>query len=216
MCSNSKHYVEPTYDDAVLVTGLRAATLTRHEHVFIIGMVEGDLPFLGAGNPFIDEADVGRMGLLSKWDILRQERLYFLSALETVEKSVSLSCYRSNDGGKVVSSAFYDEAVRILSPPAFAEGDVHASQVSEQKALGEAIAGNGHWKEYPSRSGCRRTKAAADHVEAFHRVDEYDSPFDGVLNDATIVEELGRCSARRRSSRRRRSRATRPVRSGSS
>jgi ATP-dependent helicase/DNAse subunit B len=29
-------------------------------------------------------------------------------------------------------------------------------------------------------------------VEAFHRVDEYDSPFDGVLNDERIVEELGR------------------------
>ncbi len=193
MCSNSKHYVEPTYDNAVLVTGLRAATLTRHEHVFIVGMVEGDLPFLGAGNPFIDDADIGRMGLLSKWDILRQERLYFLSALETAEKSVGLSCHRSNDGSKVVSSSFYDEAVRTLSPPAFAEVDVHASQISEQKALGEAIAG-----KRPLEGVSLSIRVPADellrriNVEAFHRVDEYDSPFDGVLNDERIVEELGR------------------------
>ena len=193
MCSNSKHYVEPTYDNAVLVTGLRAATLTRHEHVFIVGMVEGDLPFLGAGNPFIDDADVRRMGLLSKWDILRQERLYFLSALETAGKSVGLSCHRSNDGSKVVSSSFYDEAVRTLSPPAFAEVDVHASQVSEQKALGEAIAG-----KRPVDGVSLSIRVPADellrriNVEAFHRVDEYDSPFDGVLNDERIVEELGR------------------------
>ena len=193
MCSHSKHYVEPSYDNAVLVTGLRAAALTRHEHVFIVGMVEGDLPFLGAGNPFIDDADVGRMGLLSKWDILRQERLFFLSALETAGKGVSLSGYRSNDGGKVVSSSFFDDVTRILSPPSFAEEVNHASKICEQKALGAAIAG-----KLPLEGITEAINLTPDellrriNMEAFHRVGGYDSPFDGVLDDERIVQELGR------------------------
>ncbi len=193
LCSNSKHYVEPMYDDAVQVTGLRAAMLTRYDHVFIVGMIEGDLPFLGVGNPFIDEADIGRMGLLSRSDILRQERLYFLSALETARKTVSLSCYRSNDGSKVVSSSFYDEVVKALDPPSFAEEDVHASRINEQKALGEAIArkrsmdGISLAIQITPEELLRRIN-----VEAFHRVNDYDSPFDGVLNDEKIIEELGK------------------------
>ena len=192
LCSNSKHYVEPIYDNAVLVTGLRAAMLTRHDHVFIVGMVEGDLPFLGVGNPFIDDADIARMGLLARSDILRQERLFFHSALETGRKSVSLSCYRSDDGSKVVSSSFYDEAVRRLDPPSFAEVDVHASQISEQKALGRAVALN----SLPDGVTTSIQMAPEEllrriNVEAFHRVDEYDSPFDGVLGDERIIQELG-------------------------
>ena len=193
LCSNSKHYVEPTYENAVLITGLRAAMLTRHEHVFIVSMVEGDLPFLSIGNPFIDEADVDRMGLLSRPDILRHERLYFLSALETAKKSVCLSCYRSNDGSKVVSSSFYDEVVRTLVPPSFANEDVHASRINEQKALGEAIAGK------RTMAGISTAVHIAPeellrriNVEAFHRVNEYDSPFDGMLNDPKIADDLGK------------------------
>jgi ATP-dependent helicase/DNAse subunit B len=72
-------------------------------------------------------------------------------------------------------------------------GDVHASQVSEQKALGEAIA-----RKRPLEGISLSIQMPADellrriNVEAFHRVDDYDSPFDGVLNDERIVEELGK------------------------
>ncbi len=193
LCSNSEHYVEPMYENAVLVTGLRAAMMTSHDHVFIVGMIEGDLPFMGAGNPFIDDADIGRLGLWSRSDILRQERLYFLSALETAKIGVNLSCYRSNDGSKVVSSSFFDDVVRVLSPPTFAEGDIHASQICEQKSLGEAIAG-----KRPLAGIMLSIQMSPDellrriNMEAFHRVGEYDSPFDGLLNDERIIRELGR------------------------
>jgi hypothetical protein len=50
LCSSAKDALEPRYEDAVLVAGLRAAKMTRHDHVFIVGMVEGDILYLGAGN----------------------------------------------------------------------------------------------------------------------------------------------------------------------
>jgi len=39
--------------DAVQVSGLRASYLMRYDYVFIIGMIDGDIPYLEAGNAFI-------------------------------------------------------------------------------------------------------------------------------------------------------------------
>jgi ATP-dependent helicase/DNAse subunit B len=191
LCSSTREGLEPRYEGAVLVTGLRSAMMSRFDHVFIIGMVEGDIPDMGAGNPFISEEEVARFGLLNKADMLRQERLYFHSALLAACKSVWLSCHSSSDGKMVVSSSFYDEFVRQNGPPGFPEIGIGHSRIEQQRAWGEAIAGKRDWKGVlKATSSTSEELLRRANVESFHRVEEYDSPYDGVLTDPAILEDL--------------------------
>lgn len=174
--------------NAITVAGLRAAVLERYDHIFIVGMVDNEMPKLDISYPFASEEEARRMGVLTPKDILRQERYYFLMALLSAKKSVHISYSMSEGGKKLLPSPFVEDLRERFELKAYEQSDLSASRLKRQEILGRAIAG-----EPPRISEldadidldgiCQRINA-----EELHRSGTYHSPYDGVLtSDEAIV-----------------------------
>ncbi|QLH74483.1 MAG: PD-(D/E)XK nuclease family protein [Methanomassiliicoccales archaeon] len=193
MCSSCSRSLEPKYEDAVMVTGIRSSVMSRYDHVFIIGMVDGDIPFLGAGNPFITERDIEELYLLTRWDMFKQEKMYLYSAIMCARKGLWLSSHATEDGEKVVTSSFFDELLRAQRTEPFMNAEPTYSLAHQSTLLGRAVAGDGPWE------GLLRPPfldlddiLMRINVERCHRSGDYDSEYDGVLKDESILSDLGR------------------------
>jgi ATP-dependent helicase/nuclease subunit B len=177
--------------NAVQVSGLRASYLNRYDYVFIVGMVDGDIPFLSAGNAFVKEREVSRMGLLTREDLLRHERFYFLSALLSSKVRTYVSRAESNGSDMLVPSYFFDELEAKFEMESFGDSDEEYSALCCQRLVGEMISRRREPKKIgvnlanPLEEVCRRIE-----VECNERAGDYRSIYDGIFADAAIISEL--------------------------
>lgn len=184
--------------NAVQVSGLRASYLMRYDYVFIIGMIDGDIPYLEAGNAFIREREAVRIGLLSKHDQLRQERFYFLSALLSSNIRTYVSRPETNGKDMLVPSCFFEDLERAFEMGSFGQDQEESSSLCCQSIVGGMLSKKLTPEQVrvdlplPLEEVCQRTS-----VECLERIGEYDSPYDGVFADPTCIAELGSLLAKR-------------------
>ena len=181
----------PELEDAVMISGLRASYLVPYNHIFIVGMNDGDIPFLGAGNAFISESDVERLGLLNRKDLLRQEKFYFLSTLLCAKESIYLSRSLAIDDKPTVSSCFLEEVKRKLEPDAWGEKEISGSHLLAHRIAGEMLAGKKPLEMIQADLPLDVHEIARrKEIEDKCRTEEYDSPFDAVMEDKKVLEIL--------------------------
>jgi ATP-dependent helicase/DNAse subunit B len=184
--------------NAVQVSGLRDSYLVRYDYVFIIGMVDGDIPYLAATNAFIREREAVRMGLLSMNDLLRHERFYFLSALLSSNVRTYVSRPETNGKDVLVPSCFFDDLERAFDMSTFGEGGKESSSRCCQNIVGETLSRKRDPKQVDVdlpislEEICQRA-----YVECQERVYDYDGPYDGVFVDEGCITELNALLAKR-------------------
>jgi ATP-dependent helicase/nuclease subunit B len=171
--------------EAVTVAGLRSGALRIFKHIFIPGLVEGDVPKLDLRHPFLGAEEAQRLGLLSNRDILRQERYYFLMALLSAKEAAHLSWAESVDGENVIPSSFVERVRQVWKTGALPKEDLNLSRTGAQMGLGKTVAGqvplNGAWLEWcivPPSSLIERIN-----VERCARREGYCTAHDAVLSD---------------------------------
>jgi len=188
----------PENRNAIQVTGLRASYLLRFDHVFIVGMIDGDIPFLAASNSFIREREAIKMGLLSKEDLLRHERFYFLSSLLSSNVRTYISRPESDGSNILVPSYFFDSLEAAFDLQTFGEESRESSSVCCQRRIGEMVSRKRDLEEIsidleiPIEEICHRIA-----VECDERVGDYRSPYDGVFADEATIGELKAVLAKR-------------------
>jgi hypothetical protein len=189
--SSGTYRREGRNENAVQVVGLRGSIFMDYDHVFIPGMVDGEIPFLSAELALSTEQEKRRMGILSRQDMLRQERYYFCHALSLAGEMTYLSAPLSDDDTKLVPSSFFDrlyqDDVEGFEPPLLSD-----STLLSQRRMGKMVSGI-------SKPGERMAPIDLDpsllvgriNVERCRRRGEYDSCFDGILRDGEILEAIG-------------------------
>jgi ATP-dependent helicase/nuclease subunit B len=166
--------------------------------VFIIGMVDGDIPFLSAGNVFLREREVACMGLMGAQEQLRHERFYFLSALMSSNVRTYISRAGSNGRDTLVPSYFFDELEAAFDLDTFGGGTEESSTLCCHRLIGEMISKKRDVAEVrtalamPLEDICRRIA-----VECDERDGDCTSTHEGVFADAAIISELNSMLARR-------------------
>lgn len=192
MLAGEEIYPDPFLENGVMVTGVRAGQLLGFDHLFIPGMVEGDIPRLDILHPFITEEEVRQLGLLTGEDILRQERYYFLIALLACGQTINLSTHRNEEDHPVLRSVFMDavEAALVCRPMPLE--DPSHSTVGSQMMVGMAIAGKSV-QLFSRPYGCDLDAAClAINVEEFRRDGPYRSEHDGMLAGEQVTQDIAR------------------------
>lgn len=129
--------------DGVIVAGLRTAYLTGFDHVFLIDIVDGDMPYLRRDRPLIHEEDARQMGLMTLRDQLRQEKGFFLSSLCSARKSVHVTAHLSADGRETIPSQFYHELSKKVPETVPVSIKKGLSKELSQFAIGRTMVGDG-------------------------------------------------------------------------
>jgi ATP-dependent helicase/DNAse subunit B len=180
---------------SITVAGLRSAALREFDHIFIPGLVEGDIPMLDLRHPFFDLGEAQRLGLLSNQDILRQERYYFIMALLSSKKGVHLSWSRSVEGDVVIPSSFVERIKYVWTTGSLSRSEPMASRLGGQMGLGYALA-RGSTPD-PAWLQCSTVSPASlcDRIDVERRCRRggYRSAHDAVLGeDAEVVSRMTR------------------------
>jgi len=189
--TSSTYKAEERNENAVQVIGLRGSVFMNYDHVFIPGMVDGEIPFLTAELALSTEEEKRRMCILSRQDMLRHERYYLIHALTLAREMTYLSAPLSDSDSKLVPSSFfdrlYDEGIEGFECSRFS-----SSTLCSQRMVGERISGK--LPEVPGTlapTGVDPSEVLRRiNVERCHRKGEYDTCFDAVLQDDEIGEEI--------------------------
>jgi len=180
---------------SITVAGLRSAALREFDHIFIPGLVEGDIPMLDLRHPFFDLGEVQRLGLLSNRDILRQERYYFLMALLSSKKGAHLSWSRSVDGDVVIPSSFVERIKYVWTTGSIAGSEPVASRLGGQMGLGYALARGSTPDPALLQSSSVSPASLCDRIDVERRcrMGRYRTAHDAVLGeDAEVVSRMTR------------------------
>jgi ATP-dependent helicase/DNAse subunit B len=174
----------------VTVLGLRECPHLKFPVVFIGGLVEGTFPRLTTRLPFTNSLENARMGTRSLTDILREEQYYFITALLSAQKTVYLSAPLADGEKPLLTSAFF-ERVRMRTgdqPWPDASGQIPASRRTASVQAGADIRDG---KICAALSLVPDSQVIDDLVERINMQRYYrrglcDSPYDGILSDASI------------------------------
>ena len=191
LVSSSSYKEDERNENAVQVVGLRGTILQDFDHVFVAGMVDGEIPFLSAELALSTEEEKWRMGILSRHDMLRHELYYFVHALTLAREMTYLSAPLSDGDSKLVPSSFFDR-LDSENMDGFAPKLLTASTICSQRLVGELLSGKVNdipEALAPLDIDLDATVERID-VERCHRKGEYDTCFDAVLQDDGIREEM--------------------------
>jgi len=190
---------ETRYDEtdaninAVQVTGMREVANLSFDYVFIPDLVDGEIPKISQTQPFFTGFELDKMDFLTKKDILRRERYYFLSAILTSKLKLFLSCSSTDQDQPLIPSSFVRDLSEFYNMGSWGDGEMRCSTIKQQFDDGKRI----------SLRDCKRTELAsisqADahliagriNIENYYRKNNYNSEYDGILkSDTAIVLEL--------------------------
>jgi len=192
LIASEEFYPDPNIEKAVKVMGLRAAQLLEFDYVFIPGMVENDIPRIKVLNPFVPEAEVEALGLLTRRDILRQERYYFLLALLSSEGKIFLSWHRNEGDRPVLRSMFLDAVQSAISCTRAPDEDLTRSREGSQWLVGKAISGASVQLSYRPYGLDISQCCLTINVEEFKRDGPYRTEYDGLLTGDAVLADVSR------------------------
>ncbi len=98
----------------VQVLNLRELRALEVDHLFVLGMAEGEFPRPARRDIFFSESEQKRLGMKTEPSVETEDRYLFYQCLARPERSVALSWPASAEGGETVRSSFVDEALRAL------------------------------------------------------------------------------------------------------
>jgi len=182
--------IQPRNRNAVQVVGIRELQHLSIPHLFIGGLLEGEMPRLTTRLPFTNDLETKRLGTRTGADILREERSYFIAAL-LAGRHVYLSAPCSDGDRPLLQSGFLDLVKDAASN--WGDREWRCSRLGAAAAAGAAFA-QGKFTEgddlLPSslRAGTVITRI---NIENYHRIGAFDSSFDGILSgDQEICSAL--------------------------
>jgi len=179
--------------NAVQLTGMREVTHLSYDYIFIPDMVDGEMPRTNLSQPFFTGFEIERMGLLTNRDLLRQERYYFLAAMQAARKKLFLSCSSFEKDQPLVPSFFIRDISESYKIEQWGDGRTDCSTIRQQYNCGKSISNGGHDGEGLIRATLKDAGLTAEkiNIENYYRKNEYKSEYDGILKgDAEIASEL--------------------------
>jgi len=181
-------------DGGVTVLGFRECPHMKFPVVFIGGLVEGVFPSLTTRLPFTNSLENAKMGTRSLAEILRVEQYYFIAALLSAQKTAYLSAPLADGEKPLLTSAFF-ERVRMragLSQWPDAGGIVPASRRTAAVQAGESIRDEETCSALDMIPESRGIDDLVERInmERYYRRGVCDSPYDGILSDASICGVL--------------------------
>ena len=179
--------------NAVQLTGMREVTHLSYDYIFILDMVDGEMPRTSLSQPFFTGFEIERMGLLTNRDLLRQERYYFLAALQAAKKMLFLSCSSSDKDQPLVPSFFIRDISESYKIGSWGDGGTDCSTIKQQYDCGKSISNGGHDEAGLIGASLKDARSIAEkiNIENYYRKNEYKSEYDGILKgDAEIASEL--------------------------
>ena len=193
LTQEKKYRKERENRNKVQITGLREIVHLTFDYLFIADMVDGEIPRVSLSQPFTSDLEVERMGLLTKKDLLRQERYYFLAALLVAGKRVYLIYPQSERDKPLVFSSFIDSITKCFEYNTWGEIENTTSILLTQFNEGKKLAqGELDYAMITNTSPLKVSNILEKiNIENFYRKKDYNSKYDGVLeNDNGIVEEM--------------------------
>ncbi len=191
--SERRYDVEDANINAVQLTGLREISHLSYDYIFIPGMVDGEIPRTNLSQPFFTGLEIERIGLLTKRDLLRQERYYFLAAILAAKLKLFLSCPLSEQDQPLIPSFFIRDISESYEIGSWGECKINFSTVNQQFEDGKTISLGDD-----KNTGLIRVSsldasliAAKINIEKYYRKSYYRSEYDGILNnDSAIASDL--------------------------
>lgn len=181
--------------NAVQLTGLREIAQLSYDFVFIPDLVDGEIPRTNLSQPFFTGFKIERMDLLTKRDLLRQERYYFLAAILASRRKIFLSCPSSEQDLPLIPSTFIRDISECYRIGSWGDSEINYSTVKQQFDDGRRIS-LGDYKNIglirvPPLDTSLIVKKI--NIESYYRKNNYRSEYDGILqNDPAIASELSR------------------------
>jgi len=133
------------------------------------------------------------MGLLTKNDLLRQEKYYFLAALLTSKKRTYLSCAQSERDKPLVSSCFFDSIRQTFNLGTWGDKMRSSSLLAAQFYEGSKLGLGEFDKTVVTNISPLNAANILEkiNIENFYRKRDYDCEYDCILGkDADIVKEM--------------------------
>ncbi len=178
--------------NAVQLTGLREIAHLSYDFVFIPDLVDGEIPRTNLSQPFFTGFKE-RTDLLTKRDLLRQERYYFLAAILASKRKLFLSCPSSEQGQPLIPSTFIRDISECYQMESWGDDEINYSIVKQQFDDGRRISigdyrNIGLIRVPPLDAGLIAKKI---NIENYYRKSNYRSEYDGILqNDPAIASDL--------------------------
>ena len=130
----------PTNYSTVQIVGMRELAGCEFDHVFIVDMVEGDIPRVKLAHSYLNEKEILKMKFLKKEELLRQERYYFWTNINSARKSVYLSCSETDDNNPLVPSLFFQQMMDEYKHEKWGDNSIKGFVLKKQIEDGEMIA----------------------------------------------------------------------------
>jgi len=179
----------------VQITGLHEISHLSYDYLFIPDMVDGEIPKTNLSQPFFTKIEMQRLNLLTKRDLLRRERYYFLAAMLAARQRLFLSCPLSEQDQPLIPTFFIRDISESYKIGSWADGKIRYSTVRQQFDDGKAISDGDYRNIGLIRVSASDARMIAEkiNIENYYRKRNYKSEYDGVLNgDQSIASELSR------------------------
>ena len=179
--------------NAVQLTGLREVTHLSYDYVFIPDLVDGEIPRTNLSQPFSSGFETQKMGLLTKRDLLRQERYYFLAATLAAKQKLFLSYPSFEQDQPLVPSIFIKDISESFKIGFWGYDEISYSTVKQQLDDGERISFSGKSSIALTRVLPKDADIIAQkiNIEKYCRKINYKSEYDGILgSDPVIASDL--------------------------
>lgn len=191
--SEKRYDARDTNRNAVQLTGLREIAHLSYDFIFIPDLVDGEIPRINLSQPFFTGLKIEKKDLLTKRDLLRQERYYFLAAILASKKKLFLSCPSSEQDQPLIPSTFIRNISEYYRMGAWEDGEINYSTVKQQSDDGRRIS-LGDYKNIellrvPPLDVILITERI--NIENYYRKNNYRSEYDCILkNDLAIASDL--------------------------
>jgi ATP-dependent helicase/nuclease subunit B len=179
--------------NAVQLMGLREIVHLSYDYIFIPDLVDGEIPRINLSQPFFTGFEIERMGLLTKRDLMRQERYYFLAEILAAKGKLFLSCSSSEQDQPLIPSVFIRDISEYCKMGSWGDGEIIYSTVKQQFDDGRRISRC----DYKNIRLIRVPPLDASlivekiNIENYYRKINYRSEYDGILNnDPAIASDL--------------------------
>jgi ATP-dependent helicase/DNAse subunit B len=174
---------------AVQLVGLREITHLTYDYIFIPDLVDGEIPRTNLSQPFSSGSETERMGLLTKRDLLRQERYYFLAATLAARQKLFLSHPSSEQDQPLIPSIFIRNILESFKIGSWKNNEISYSTIMKQLNDGKRISNGG-------KSSIKLLEVSLEdailiaqkiNIEMYYRKMNYKSEFDGILGDDPVI-----------------------------
>ncbi|UUX91493.1 PD-(D/E)XK nuclease family protein [Methanoplanus endosymbiosus] len=186
--------------DKVQITGMQELLGADFDYLFLAGLTGGKIPVLPGLFPYLTEKEEQILWPKKKRDKISREKLSFIYALIAAGKGLYLSCHDDDSGSPAIPSQFLQVFLDSCPADEWEASDGAVSVLQSVKDAGRMISGGCFTPVFcpdlfvlSENSGLLSPASLAGRIntESFCRTGDYDSAYDGILEDADIIGDIG-------------------------